>query len=181
MANVQRILHEGAVSPRAYPVKASVAQLDVGDFVYWDTGFQGNSGQDTIRPASSGSAGSSAADGRKQFADLFVGVSRQRHDVNSFDKNLLVSVDCEIEAIITNATGVDTAATADMDPGTNVAIAVNSLFVPLDDRVLVSGGPGSITVADNESIGKVSRQIKNGDATVRVHIKGMHVFSQTGV
>lgn len=181
MANVNRVLREGAVSPRAYPVKASVADINVGHFVYWDTRFQGNANQDTIRPAVSGSAGSSAADGRKQFADLFVGVARQRHDANSYDKNILVAVDCEIEAIITNATGVDTAATADMDPGVKVAIAVDSLFVPLNDRVLVSGGPGSITVADNESIGFVSRQIKNGDATVRVQIKGMHVFSQTGI
>lgn len=181
MANVNRILREGAVSPRAYPVKASVAAIDVGDFLFWDTRFQGNANQDTVRSASAGSAGSSAADGRKQFADLFVGVARQRHDVNSYDKTLLTSVDCEIEAIITNATGVDTAATADIDPGTNVAIAVDSLFVPLDDRVLVSGGPGSVTVANNEAIGQVARQIKNGDKTVRVHIKGMHVFSQTGV
>lgn len=181
MANVQRVLHD-YLPPRSYPVKGSVGLIEVGDAVYWDSGFQGNSSQDTIRPASSGSAGSSAADGRKQFADIFVGVARQRHDLNSFDKtHFLVSVDCEIEAIITNATGVDTAATADIDPGTNVAIAVNASFVPLDDRVLVSGGPGSITVADNESIGKVSRQIKNGDATVRIHIKGLHVFSQTGV
>ena len=181
MANVNRILREGAVSPRAYPVKASVTAIDVGDFLYWETRFQGNASQDTVRPASAGSAGSTAADGRKQFADLFVGVARQRHDANSFDKTLLTAVDGEIEAIITNATGVDTAATADLDPGLNVAIAVDSLFVPLDDRVLVSGGPGAVTVADNEAIGKVSRQIKNGDKTVRVHIKGLHVFSQTGV
>lgn len=182
MANVNRVLREGVVSPRAYPVKASVAAIDVGDFVYWDTRFQGNADQDTIRPASSGSAGSSAADGRKQFADLFVGVARQRHDVNSFDKLAsLVAVDCEIEAIIANLTGVDTAATADLDPGTNVGIAVNASFVPLDDRVIVSGGPGGATVADNEAIGKVSRQIKNGDKTVRVHIKGIHVMDLAGV
>lgn len=181
MANVNRVLREGEVSPRAYPVKASVANIEVGDFVFWDTRFQGNAGQDTIRPASSGSAGSSAADGRNQFSVLFVGVARQRHDVNSYDKNILVAVDCEIEAIITNATGVDTAATADIDPGTNVAIAVDSLFVPIDDRVLVSGGPGGVTVANADAIGFVSRQIKNGDAAVRVQIKGMHVFSQTGV
>lgn len=182
MANVNRILRENeAISPRAYPVKASVTAIEVGDFCYWETRFQGNASQDTVRPASAGSAGSSAADGRKQFADLFVGVSKQRHDVNSFDKNISVSTDCEIEAIIANATGVDTAATADIDPGTNIGIAVNASFVPLDDRVLVSGGPGGVTVADNEAIGKVSRQIKNGDKTVRVHIQGMHVFSQTGV
>ena len=181
MANVARVLNEGAVSPRAYPVKASVAAIEVGDFTYFDTRFQGNASQDTVRPASSGSAGSSAADGRKQFADLFVGVSRQRHDLNSFDKDILVSVDCEIEAIITNATGVDTAATADIDPGTNVAIAVNASFVPLDDRILISGGPGSVTVADNETIGKLSRQVKNGDTVARVHIKGVHTMDLAGV
>lgn len=181
MANVNRVLREGDVSPRAYPVKASVEAIEVGDFLFFDTRFQANTAQDTVRPASAGSAGSSAADGRYQFANLFVGVSRQRHDLNSFDKNVLVSVDSEIEAIITNATGVDTAATADIDPGIKVAIAVNASFVPLDDRVLISGGPGSITVADNEAIGYVSRQVKNGDATVRVHIRGLHVFSQTGI
>jgi hypothetical protein len=181
MANVNRVLREGVVSPRAYPVKASVAEIQVGDFVYWDTRFQGNTSQDTIRPASSGSAGSSAADGRQQFADLFAGVARQRHDLNSFDKNLLVAVDCEIEAIITNAVGVDTAATADIDPGVNVGIAVNASFVPLDDRVIISGGPGGVTVLDAGAIGKVSRQIKNGDTTARVHIKGVHTMDLAGV
>lgn len=180
MANVSRILNEN-LPERSYPVKGSVADIEVGDFVYWETRFQGNANQDTIRPASSGSAGASAADGRTQFSTLFVGVAKQRHDVNTFDKpNFAVSVDCEVEALIANSTGTALAATADIDPGTNVGIAVDSLFVPIDDRVTVSG-MHSVTVADGEAIGKVSRQVKNNDTKVRFHLKGMHVFSQTGV
>lgn len=179
MANVPRVFHS-YIPDRAYPVKGSVSNIEVGDFLFWDTGFQGNASQDTVRPASSGSAGSSQTDGRKQFADLFIGVSNQRHDVNSFDKNILVSVEAEVEAIIVNSVGTDTAVTADVDPGANVGIGVTATFVPQDDRVSVSG-QGSVTVADNEAIGKVSRQIKNGDKTVRFNLKGMHVFSQTGV
>lgn len=180
MANVQRV-RQLYLPVRSYPVKGSVADIEVGDLLFWDTRFQGNADQNTVRPASSGSAGSSAADGRKQFADLFVGVATQRHDVNSYDKNDFgVAVDCEVEAIMVNSSNVDTSATADIDVGTNVGIAVNTSQVPVDDRVMVSGH-GSVTVADNEAIGKVSRQIKNGDKTVRFHIKGLHVFSQTGI
>lgn len=179
MANVNRV-HYDNLPIRPYPVKGSVGAIEVGDFVFWDSRFQGNTNQDTIRPASAGSAGSSAADGRTQFATLFVGVARGRHDVNSFDKNMGVSVDAVVEAYICNATGVATAATADADPGTNVGIAVDASFVPIDDRVVVSG-LHSVTVADAEAIGKVSHQIKNGDATVRFQLKGMHVFSQVGV
>lgn len=179
MANVNRV-HADNLPVRPYPVKGSVAQIEVGDFVFWDTRFQGNANQDTLRPASSGSAGSSEADGRSQFATLSVGVARGRHDLNSFDKNMSVSVDAIIEATIANSTGVATSVTADFDPGTNVGIAVNASFVPIDDMVVVSGH-GSVTVADAEAIGKVSHQIKNGNATVRFHLKGMHVFSQVGV
>lgn len=180
MANISRILNEYLPS-RSYPVKGSVGNIEVGDFVYWDTRFQGNTSQDTIRPASAGSAGSDAAGGRTQFSTLFVGVAKQRHDVNTFDKpNFAVSVDCEVEALIVNSTGVATAATADIDPGVNVGIGVDSLFVPVDDRVTVSG-MHSVTVADGEAIGKVSRQVKNGDTKVRFQVKGMHVFSQTGI
>lgn len=178
MANVQRVLKMGATH-RAYPVKGSAEAIDVGDFVYWEERFQGNTGQDTIRPASAGSAGSSAADGRSQFATLFVGVSTQRHDLNSFDKLLHgVAVDAEIEAIITNSVGVDTVANADVSPGTRVGIAVTGAFVPIKDRVQIDG-LHSATVAAAEAIGKVSRQVKNGDRTVRVHIEGVHVFDRT--
>ena len=179
MANVNRV-HVDNLPIRPYPVKGSVGNTEVGDFVFWDSRFQGNTNQDTIRPASAGSAGSSAADGRTQFATNFVGVARGRHDVNTFDKTMGVSVDAIVEAYICNSVGVATAATADADPGTNVGIAVDASFVPIDDRVVVSG-MHSVTVADAEAIGKVSHQIKNGDATVRFHLKGMHVFSQVGV
>ena len=179
MANVNRV-HYDNLPVRPYPVKGSVAQIEVGDFIFFDSRFQGNTSQDTIRPASSGSAGSTEADGRVQFATLFVGVARGRHDLNAFDKNMGVSVDAIVEATIANSVGTATAVTADFDPGTNVGIAVTASFVPIDDRVVVSGH-GSVTVADNEAIGKVSHQVKNGDATVRFHLKGMHVFSQTGI
>ena len=179
MANVQRVLNE-YIPERSYPVKASVADINVGHAVFWNSIFQGLSTQDTVQPAGSGSAGSSAADGRYQFANLFVGVAKQRHDANSFDKNIAIAVDAEVEFIMANSAGVDTAATADIDPGTKVAIAVTGAFVPIPDRINVNGH-GSATIADNEAIGYVSRQIKSGDKTARVHIRGLHVFSQTGV
>lgn len=180
MANVQRVIHD-YIPPRAYPVKGSAETIEVGDLVFWETRFQGQGGQNTIRPASAGSAGSSAADGRFQFANLFVGVAKQRHDLNSFDKSLLVSVDAEVEFIMANSSGTDTAATTDIDPGTKVAVAVDANNKPIDDRVVVEGHGGVTSIANNEVIGYVSREIKSGDKTVRVHIKGLHVFSQAGV
>lgn len=179
MANVQRVLHD-YIPPRAYPVKGSVAAIEVGDLLFWNNIFQGTSSQDTVQPASAGSTGSSAADGRYQFANLFVGMAKQRHDLNSFDKSVLVSVDAEVEFVIANSTGVATVANADVDPGTKVGVAVTGAFVPIDDLVQIDG-LHSVTVADNEAIGRVSRQVKNGDRTVRVHIKGLHVFSQSGI
>lgn len=179
-SNVQRVLQD-YIPIRAYPVKGSVADIKVGDAVFWDTRFQANTAQQTIRPASSGSAGSSAADGRFQFANLFAGVARGRHDLNSFDKNVPVSVDAEVEFIMVNSSNVDTAATADFAPGIKVAISVDSSSVPVNDRVVVVGHGSVTTIADNEAIGYVSRQIKNGDKTVRVHIKSLQVFSQTGI
>lgn len=179
MANNMRVVLSN-VPHRALPVKGSVSSIEVGDFVILDATFQGQSSQITARPASAGSAGANAGDGRYQFANLFAGVSLHRHDLNSFDKNILVCVDGEVEALIANSTGVATAATADIAPGTKVGIAVNASFVPIDDMVQVNG-MHSVTVADNQAIGYVSRLVKSGDATVRVHIKSMQVFSQTGV
>lgn len=178
--NVQRVLHD-YIGPRAYPVKGSVADIKVGDAVFLDVRFQGNTAQQTVRPASSGSAGSTAADGRYQFANLFAGVAEARHDLNSYDKNIPIAVDAEVEFIMVNSSGVDTAATADFAPGTQVAIAVDSSNVPINDRVVVEGHGSVTTIADNEVIGLTSRQIKSGDKTVRVHIRSLQVFSQTGI
>lgn len=176
MANVQRVLNE-YFPERSYPVKASVNDIQVGDAVLWNTVFQGNTSQDTIQTASQGSAGSSAADGRYQFANLFVGVAKQRHDQNSYDKgNFAIAVDAEVEFIMVNSAGTDTAATADIDPGTKVAIAVDSNNRPISARVVVEGHGSVSSIAANEVIGKVSRQIKNGDKTARVHIRGIHVY-----
>ena len=178
-SNVQRVLMD-YISHRQYPVKGSVADIKVGDAVYLDNRFQANTTQQTVRPASSGSAGSSAADGRVQFATLFAGVAKSRHDLNSFDKNIPVSVDAEVEFIMVNSSAVDTAATADIPPGTKVGIAVDASNVPINDRVMVQGH-GSVTIADAEAIGLTSRQIKSGDKTCRIHIKSVQVFSQTGI
>ena len=180
MANVQRVLNDFR-GVQAYPVKGSVANIEVGDMVYFDSRFQADAAQNTIRPASSGSAGSSAADGRFQFAANFVGVSHQRHDVNTYDKGEFgVSVDCEVEMIIANSTGAQTVANAEIDAGTLVGIAVTGAFIPIDDMVQVDG-LHSVTVAANEAIGRLSRRIRNNDRTCRVHIVGMHVMGQTGV
>lgn len=179
MANVQRVLMD-YISRRQYPVKGSVANISVGDAVFWDARFQANTAQQTVRPASSGSAGSSAADGRYQFANLFAGISDSRHDLNSYDKNIPISVDCEVEFIMVNSSAVDTAATADIAPGTKVGIAVDANNIPISDRVMVNGH-GSVTIADNEAIGLTSRQIKTNDKTCRVHVKSIHVMSQTGI
>ena len=178
--NVQRVLMD-YISHRAYPVKGSVADIKVGDALFWDTRFQANTAQQTVRPASSGSAGSSAADGRYQFANLFAGIAKSRHDLNSFDKNIAVSVDCEIEMIMVNSSAVDTAATADFAPGIKVAIAVDASNIPINDRVVVVGHGSVSTIADNEAIGFTSRQIKSGDKTCRIHVKSLQVFSQTGI
>lgn len=180
MANVQNVLHDYR-GIRAYPVKGSAGDIEVGDLVYMESRFQGNTAQNTIRAASAGSAGSSAGDGRAQFAANFVGVSRQRHDVNSFDKaEFSVSVDCEIEMIIANSVGVQTVANAEIDAGALVGVAVNALNVPIENMVQVDGLL-SATVATNEAIGRLSRRIRNLDRTCRVHIVGMHVMGQTGV
>lgn len=175
MANVQRVLND-YFPVRSYPVKASVNDINVGHAVFWNSIFQGNTSQDTIQPAGQGSAGSSGADGRYQFANLFVGVAKQRHDQNSYDKkDFAVSVDSEVEFIMVNSSAVDTAATSDFDPGTKVAIAVDSNSKPIADRVVVEGHGSVSSIASNEVIGKTTRQIKSGDKTVRVHIRGIHV------
>lgn len=179
MANVMRILHDN-IGARAYPVKGSIAEIEVGDFVFFNNIYQGLSNQQTIQPASSGSVGATAANSRFQFANLFVGVSHQRHAASSYDKNLLLSVDADVEAIICNTTGVETTASADAATGTKVGIACDASRVPLDDKIVLDG-INSVTVADNEAIGFVARQVKSGDKTARVHIKGLHVFSQTGI
>lgn len=175
MANVQRVLSD-YFPHRSYPVKASVTDISVGDAVFWNTIFQGNSNQNTIQVASQGSAGSSAADGRYQFANLFVGVAKQKHEQNSYDKaDFAVSVDAEVEYIIVNSAGTDTAATADIDPGTKVAIAVDGSNKPIASRVVVEGHGSVSSIAANEVIGKTTRTIKNGDKTARIHIRGIHV------
>lgn len=180
MANVQRILND-YLGIRSYPVKGSVDEIEVGDAVFWDTRYQGLAAQNTIRPAVAGSLGSSAADGRVQFATNFVGIATQRHASNSYDKaEFGVAVDCEIEIIIANSSGVATVANAEIDAGTKVGIAVGSTFQPINDLVQVDG-LHSVTIADAEAIGRVSRKIKNGDKTARVHIVGMHVMGQTGI
>jgi len=180
MANVPNVLHDYR-GIRSYAVKGSVGDIEVGDLLYFDSKFQGQTGQNTVRPASSGSAGASAADGRSQLATNFVGVARQRHDVNSFDKaDFGVSVDCEIEMIIANSSGVATVANAEIDPGAKVGAAVNTSFVPQDQLVQVDG-LHSVTVADAEAIGRLTRRINSGDKTCRVHIVGIHVMGQTGI
>ena len=176
MANVQRVLQD-YFPHRSYPVKASVNDIQVGHLTLWNSIFQGNTSQDTIQTASQGSAGSSTADARVQFATLFAGVAKQRHDQNSYDKvNFAVSVDCEAEFIIANSSGVDTAATADFDPGTKVGVAVDANSKPISDRVVVEGHGSVTTIASTEVIGKLSRQIKNGDKTARIHLRGIHVY-----
>ena len=180
MANVQRVLND-FLPMRQMPVKGSVAAIQTGDLVFWDTRFQANTNQQTIRPASSGSAGASAADGRAQFSTLFCGVAAERHDLNSYDKNQPVHVDCEAEFTIANSSGVATVANADIAPGTKVGVAVNSSNIPLDGGLVQIQGLHSVTIADGEAIGTLSRQIKNGDKTCRVHVKSTLVFSQTGI
>ena len=177
MANVMNVLND-FIPPRAFPVKGSAAAMEVGDLVYLDSTFQGNTAQDTLQPASSGSATQGAATQKNMFAQQFAGVARQRHDLNTFDTDRLVSVDAEVEYIMVNSTGTDTAATADIIPGTRVAAGVTSGGALIDDRVQVDGH-GSSSVAANEAIGYVSRTIKSGDRTARVHIKGIHVFDRT--
>ena len=180
MANVMNVLKDYR-DVHAYPVKGSASAIEEGDLLYWETRFQGAAAQNTIMPASAGSTGASAADGRYQFANLFIGVARQRHDLNSYDKGEFgVSVDCEIEMIIANSTGAQTVANAEIDAGAKVGIAVTGAFIPLDGYVQVDG-LHSVTIADNEAIGRLSRRIKNNDRTCRVHIVGMHVMGQTGV
>jgi hypothetical protein len=180
MANVMRVTHNN-LNLRDHPVKGSVAAIEVGDFLYQDKGFQGNSNQITLRPASAGSAGANAGDGRFQFATNFAGVSMQRHDVNTFDKDhFAYAVDCEVEVLIANSVGVATAATGNIAPGTKVGIAVTGAFVPVDDLVQIDGHH-SVTVADNQAIGYTTRLIKNGDTTARVHVQSMLVFDQAGI
>ena len=114
MANVMRVIHPH-LPDRSMPIKGSAEAIQVGDFLFLDVRFQGNTTQMTVRPASAGSTGSSAGDGRYQFANLFAGVSNQRHDLNSYDKvGLNVCQDGEVEALICNSTGTATAATAGM-------------------------------------------------------------------
>lgn len=180
MANTARVLRSNA-SSRRYPVKGSAEAIDVGDLVFFEARFQANTQQFTLRPAGAGSTGASAADGRFQFASLFVGVANQRHDLNSFDKNMPIEVDCEIEAIICNSVGVATAATADIAPGTKVGVAVTGAFVPLNGGKIQIDGHHSVTVADNQAIGYLSRVVKNGDTSCWVHVQSMHVFNQTGI
>jgi hypothetical protein len=179
MANTQRVLSD-YYPPRAYPVKGSAEAIQVGDLAFWEARFQASTSQTTLRPASAGSAGASAADGRKQFADLFAGVAGERHDLNSYDKNILVHVNCEVEYTIANSSGVATAANADVAPGTLVGAAVDTNNKPLTSLVQIDG-LHSVTVASNQAIGMVSRQVKNGDRTVRVHIQGTHVMTNVGV
>lgn len=180
MANQMRVLRSH-LPGRAYSVKGSAEAIQVGDLVFWDARFQANTSQQTLRPAGAGSAGANAGDGRYQFANLFAGVAMQRHDLNSFDKDLLVCVDGEIEMTIANSTGTATAATSDIAPGTKVGVAVNASFVPLNNGLCQIDGHHSVTVADNQAIGYLARKVKSGDETARVHIKGVHVFSQTGI
>ena len=168
MANVQRVKHEFKPSTR-HPVKGSVEAIEVGDLVYQDSRFQGNTSQNTVRPASSGSAGANAGDGRFQFAENFSGVARQRHDLNSFDKEIAVNMNCEAEYTIYNNAGAATAVTADFDVGTLIAVAVTAAFVPIDQGVVIDGH-GSTTVAANQAIGRLSRPCKNGDSTAWCHL-----------
>lgn len=180
MANIQRVLMNN-LSLRKMPVKGSAEAIEVGDAVFFDARFQGNTTQFTLRPAGAGSTGSSAGDGRFQFATNFSGIASSRHDLNSFDKSIPVAVDCEIEATICNSVGVATAATADIAPGTKVGIAVNGSFVPLNGGKVQIDGHHSVTVADNQAIGLLSRVVKSGDTSCRVHVKSVQVFSQTGI
>ena len=179
MANTYRVLR-GNLSPRKYPVKGSAEAIEISDFVFFENRFQANTAQLTVRPASAGSTGASAGDGRYQFAQLFVGVAAGRHDLNSFDKNIPVDVDCEVEAVLCNSVGVATVATSSISPGTLVGVAVNGSFVALNGCKVQVDGHHSVTVAANQAIGALSREVKTGDGTCWVHIKGMHVFSQTG-
>lgn len=177
MANVQRIIHNYSPA-HAYPVKGSVEAIEVGDAVYLETRFQGQTSQITARVAHAGSAGANAGDGRMQFAANFAGFAIQRHDLNTFDKNLLVMVDGEVEMMIANSSGVNTAATADIPIGARVGIAVDSTFKPIDDAVQIDGLL-SATVATNQAIGLLSRTVRSGDVTARVHVKSMQLFSKT--
>lgn len=179
MANVQRILQN--LDPlRMYPVKGSVEAIEVGDLLFWDSQFQGGAAQNTVRPASAGSAGASAADGRFQFAENFTGISAERHDLNSFDKNMPIGINAIVRLTIANSAGAATAANADVDPGTKVAVAVDGSFVPIDQMCVVDG-LHSVTVADNETIGRLARQIKDGDTEAWVHLVSNHVMSHAGV
>ena len=174
MANVMRVTK--SLDDRALPLKGSVESMEIGDLVFLEKRFQGNTSQISVRPASAGSTGSSAADGRYQFATNFAGVAMQRHDQNSYDKTgLRCVVDGEIEILLANSTGTATVATAPIAPGTKVGVAVTGAFVPIDDKVQVDGHH-SVTIADNEAIGKVARLVKTGDAYVRVQIKSSQIF-----
>ena len=180
MANVMRVTHNN-LNLRNHPVKGSVEAIEVGDFLYQDRGFQGNTNQITLRPASAGSAGANAGNGRFQFAEIFAGVAMQRHDLNSFDKdNFGYAVDCEVEVLIANSVGTATAATGFIAPGTKVGIAVDGSFVPVDDRVQIDGHH-SVTVADNQAIGYTTRLVKSGDTHARVQVKSMLIFDQAGI
>jgi hypothetical protein len=180
MANVMRVTHSN-LNLRSHSVKGSIEQIEVGDFVFQERRFQANTNQISLRPASAGSAGASAADGRFQFAEVFAGVSAQRHDATSFDKDEFgYWTDCEVEVLIANSVGVATAANAVIRVGAKVGIAVDGSFLQKDDLVQIDG-LHSVTVANNEAIGYVTRQIKSGDTHARVHVKSMLVFDQDGI
>ena len=178
MADVQRVLHD-YIPPRAYDVKGSVSIINAGDLLFYNSTYQGIS-QQTVQGAGAGSAGNSAANARFQFANLFVGVSHDRHDVRPTNDQILVSVDAEIDIPLANSTGVATAATAEIGPGAKVGVAVDGNFVPIADKIVVDGAH-SVTVADNEAIGRTSRVVRPNEKLVRVHIKGLHVMSQVGI
>jgi hypothetical protein len=179
MANVMRT-RQNYLPIRQYPVKGSAEAFEVGDLLFLEDQFQSDTTQHTVRPASAGSADAGAVTAEEMFANRFAGVAHQRHDLNSFDQTRAIAVDGEFEFVMANSTGADTAATADHVPGKRVAVATTSGGVPIDDRVIVDGH-GSATVSDAQAIGRTAKAIKNGDSTVRVHLKSIDVMENSGV
>lgn len=180
MANNHNVLQE--MSRRPYEVKGSVAAIEVGDYTFLEPAFQGNTTQITLHPASAGSVGSSAAISRQVFADKFAGVAYQRHDLNSFDKNMfpVVTEGVAYNLIYHPTGGTPTPANVDVPMGAKVGIATTAARVPINQGVVING-VHSTTVADNEAIGYAARRVRTGDARAWVHFKSMQIFSQTGV
>lgn len=179
MANTFRLVTE--TRRFGLDVKGSAAAIEVGDWVFQDNSFQGNTANVTVQTASAGSVGASASASRKNFADLMAGIAMQRHDFNSFDKiEFAVAVSGQAEYQLYGSNGTVTPATSLISPGRKVGIATDSSNNPIRQGVVVDG-VNSVTVADNEAIGRTAHVIRSGETRVRLTFQSNLIFNQIGV